>query len=100
MKEGEIKACQCLKIMNELVGFDVRDNDRRSERVWARNLLAYKMKDYGLTLGEIGEILCRDHATVSHCQKRAKTAIDRPLMYQDVMEIWNSFQERLNLEKL
>ena len=86
--------------MNETVGFDIREKDRKRKSVWARNFLAYKLKQMGLSLNVIGDIIERDHSTVVHALKSAKNALEYPLLYQDSIEIWNSFQEKLNLEQI
>ena len=99
MRTDEIKAYRCLSLMNEVMGFDVRDRDRRSSHVWARNMLVYKLLDYKLTLEQIGEVILRDHSTVVNCRLQSCLAMEAPKLYPDAMDIWNRFNERLSLEK-
>lgn len=99
MKKDLDKAYKCMRIMNEVMGFDVRERIRDSKHSWARNMLVYKILDYNLTLAEIGEVISRNHSTVVNCRLQSCLAMEAPGLYPDVMDIWNRFNERMSLEK-
>lgn len=99
MKKDLDKAYKCMRIMNEVMGFDVRERIRDSKHSWARNMLVYKILDYNLTLAEIGEVISRNHSTVVNCRLQSCLAMESPVLYPDVMDIWNRFNERMSLEK-
>ena len=94
------KAVMVLGVMNDIIGEDVRVRCAKSRLVWARNMVEYKLSSYGMSLNQIGMVVKRDHSTVFNGIRRFNDAMKYPSMYQDVMEIWNSFKERLNLENL
>ena len=99
MSEDLRKAYKCVDLMNEVMGFDVRERLRDSKHSWARNMLVYKLLDYKLTLEQIGEVISRDHSTVVNCRLQSCLAMEAPKLYPDAMDIWNRFNERLSLEK-
>lgn len=97
--EGGSEAETCIKVMNGIIGLDIRTMNRSTLVRWGRYFLMYKLRRDGYTLNRIGKLLDRDHTTVMHGLKCAYHAIDNPRAYPDVIPIWNSFSEKLSLHK-
>lgn len=58
---------------------------RTQKESWARNWEALRMRAAGMTLGQIGSALGRDHSSVSHMLALARYAAMNPGMYADVL---------------
>ena len=97
--QGDSVTESYINIMNSIVGKDIRSKSRMMLVRWGRYFMMYKLKKDGYSNSRIGEILNRDHATVSHGVRCVCLALDNPKQYPDVMPIWNSFAEKLSLHK-
>ena len=58
---------------------------RTKKESWARNWEALRMRARGMTLGQIGSALGRDHSSVSHMLALARYAVANPGMFADVL---------------
>lgn len=83
--------------MNELFGSDITTRERSSQRVWARNIVAYQLFLEGFHPREIGGAIKRDRTTVLSAIQSAEKALHSPKMYAKEMMLWKKFQEKLTL---
>lgn len=80
-----------VKSMNEIVGADILEPSRRRDVVWARNMVAYRLNQDGLSFEKIGKVLNRDHSTVFHSVMRCKDIFKYPSMYREELALWETF---------
>ena len=97
--ESDAMTDMCVRVTNSIIGSDIRTESRMTLVRWGRYFVMYKLKKDGYSANQIGRALNRDHATVLHGVKCAYLAMDNPKLYPDVMPIWNSFAEKLSLQK-
>ena len=97
--EDNSAARKYVDAMNEIVGGDIRSRSRKQSLLWGRNFVAYKLRRDGYSLPRIGRILKRSHATIIHGLNAARNAMDYPKSYSDILNIWESFSEKLSLHK-
>jgi chromosomal replication initiation ATPase DnaA len=62
-------AIQAVEQATNYTLFSIQLKDRRRPIVEARQIMAYILRDRGLTLHETGHIIARDHSDVVHCVK-------------------------------
>ena len=90
---------RCLKLMQEIakvMGIQrVSMDSRLSIQVWARTMVAYQMMREGYSNNEIGMQMGKSAPTISHLKDKMRSAMDYPKVYEDVLEIWNNFQKRI-----
>lgn len=87
-------------IVKEVTGVDPLVMTRKSEAVWARNIVAYQMSLDGFIQEEIGKVIEKNRATVVNCIQNMKAALKCPNQYPKEVDAWNKFRERLSLEKI
>lgn len=70
---------------------------RNPSDVWARTMVAYQMIQEGYSTTEIGNQMIKDHSTITHMKKKMQDALGLPQAYRDILEIWDKFQNRIQL---
>ena len=90
-KSLELSGLGYVKSMNEIIGADIRQPSRKKEVVWARNMVAYRLNQEGLSFERIGRILNRDHATIFHSVRRCSDIFKYPSMYREELALWETF---------
>lgn len=81
-----------------VMGKDRISYDSRAKAdVWARTMVAYQMILEGYTTLEIGVQMGKDHSSVTWMKKKMQDVFDMPVAYRDILEIWDKFQERIQL---
>ena len=68
---------------------------RIPEHVWARTMVAYQMIREGYSTPEIGRQMMKDHSSVTHMKKRMQDALDLPVAYRDILNLWEIFQKQI-----
>lgn len=85
-----------VKIMNEIVGDDIRVPSKKMSVSWARNMVAYRLNQEGLSLSKIGIVLNRNHATILHAVRKCSEIFKYPSMYRDELSLWETFISNSN----
>lgn len=88
-----------IEVMTEIVGKDFLTSCRRSEYVWARNIVAYQLAKDGITHRVVADSLGLARCSISHCVRRVKEMLSNARFYPKEMEIWRRFQELSYLHK-
>ena len=91
------RADEMFKVMTISTGHPVEPRMRDSFNVWARSIIAFHLAAEGFTETAIGRALGRDHSSVNVMKKRVTQAISMPTMYPDVVGMYNSFRNNLNV---
>lgn len=92
-----VVARRYIAIMSEIVGQDILVRTRSTLLVWARNLVAYQLRQEGYTVETVGACIGLDHSTVTHCQGRVRDMLSHPRLYARETRIWQEFKEKLSL---
>lgn len=88
-----------IKLMSDIVGTDILQRSRLQLLVWARNMVAYRLRLDGYSLTKIGKIMGLNHTTVLNCERQVKRMLERPLMYDKECELWQKFENAISLKK-
>ena len=80
--------------MSDIVGRDIRLRSRKQLVVWARNMVAYQLRQEGYVTTDIGKTLGLDHSTITHCQGKVRDMLANPRLYVSEMRVWREFKER------
>lgn len=67
-----------------------------AEEYWPRAVIAYYLYGGRWNNRRIGELLHRDHSTVTIMRQRVETALEFPRMYDDVTEMIEQFKTKYN----
>lgn len=93
MKESIIKAH--LDAMTKITGMRIGIG-RKVENVNMRTVLAYVLRQKGLTLTRLGELLNRDHSSVTHMINAMKEAINIPVSNPALLKLYKTYTEYIN----
>lgn len=97
MKEDvRVVAERYVRVMTDIVGQDILKT-RRLLPVWARNMVAYQMRQEGYPVVAVGDCLGLNHSTITHCAGRVRDMLSHPRLYTQEIRIWNRFKEALSL---
>ena len=77
-------------VMEGIIG-EPMEESRTNRQVWARAIIADALYGEGLTTSVVGELLNRDHSTVSHYIGLVKGMVQAPVMYQWEYETYLDF---------
>ena len=69
---------------------------RESLHVWARAMVAYQMLREGYSTVEVGHQMMKDHSTICHLRSKMQDVFDMPQAYEDILEMWDKFQNQIN----
>lgn len=83
----------CIDTMSRIVGHDILSRRRSRGDVWARNMVAYRLRQCGFSLSEIGEALGLHHSTVIHGCEQVERMLDVPQFYPKEISLWRKFRE-------
>lgn len=82
--------------MLEVSGIDVRTAHRNeATSVWCRSIFAFVARREGFLQREIGEVLHRDHSSISCAEKRVSEAFEVPAAYNREIKLYNKYIEAL-----
>lgn len=82
--------------MQEVSGIDVRINlSRDVQCVWPRYIFAFVARREGFLLREIGDVLHRNHSSVSIAEKRVAKSFEIPAFYRREISLYNKYIESL-----
>lgn len=96
-KENFTRGVELLDIYSGVIGRKVNLFSRDSINVWAKTMVAYRMIQEGYSLESITRQLYRkDHSVIIHYRQKMHDALSLPDAYQDIMQIWNEFQKRID----
>lgn len=84
-----------VSVINGIVGDDVMRRCRRKDLAWGRYMVAYRLRQEGMTQEKVGRMLGLDHSTVFHCVKQIERMLERPAMYMEEFKIWNLFISKI-----
>lgn len=84
-----------IEAMNSILGEDIRQRCRRSELVWARNMVAYRLMLNGLKQEEAASLLGLNRTTMVHCHKQVRNMLDYPKSYIEEFRLWKRFNAAL-----
>lgn len=88
-----------IEVMEGIVGGGFLTSCRKSEYVWARNIVAYQLVKDGMRHRDVARYLGLVRCTISHCVKSVENMLAYPKSYTHQMEIWRKFQEISYLHK-
>lgn len=82
--------------MNKIVGVDVVKNNS-----WLiahyRFMIAFAMRMDGFRLAEIGDLMGKNHSTISHGVTALRDMLSLPEIYSDEAAVWQEYQKQINL---
>lgn len=87
-----------LDYLAEILGEPIPVKTRESRFVWARAMVAYQLTQEGFTTGEAGRMIGKDHSTIIHLRNKMKDALEYAYAFQDIIDIWKQFQNKLQDE--
>lgn len=91
LPKAEMVAKGYADTLSAIIGRDVLEPTRESVVVWARYMIAYKMRKDGYSTTAIGDCLGLHHATVMHGSQRVKDMLEFPGMFRQEFSIWKKF---------
>lgn len=84
--------------MAEILGEPIPAKSRETGFVWARAMVAYQLIREGFTTIETGRMVGKNYSTIIHLKNKMQDALDYAYAYQDVINIWKHFQNRIDNE--
>lgn len=97
VSDCESVAKECIAAMSAIVGCNILNRRRTQTEVWARNMVAYRLRQRGFTLKEAGEMLGLSHSAVVYGSKQVERMLKSPKMYPREVKIWEKF---INSQKI
>lgn len=76
------------------------NNSRSREDVAGRMIIAYQLRADGYSTMEIGRMVGRNHATILYLCKQMQSCIAYPNSYRSEHDMWEEFQNMLNLNTI
>lgn len=80
-----------LQIATSILGPGIGTKRRDSHCVIGRMLIAYKMRDEGYSLNQIGMMMGRHHATIIHLERMMEDVLRYPDCFKIEMAYWQEF---------
>ena len=98
LKEPPAMATQkYISVMDSVLGDSTLSKTKASRYVWARKMIAYKLRERGYTFESIGRALGKNHSTVVSAVNSVRDMLAHPLMYGDETIIWDQFVKNLKI---
>ena len=88
-----------IEVMSLIVGCDILQKSRNQTLVWARNMVAYRLRLDGYSLIKIGRIMGLNHTTILNSERQVKRMLERPSMYGRECDLWQRFCEEISSKK-
>lgn len=85
-----------LKIMNGIVGDDVRKKRRSPRYLWGRYIVAHHLRVMGYSYPEIAGVLGLTHAAIINSESQVTKMLQMPQMYKFEKDLLDAFGEKLN----
>lgn len=85
-----------MKAAMEAAGYPVVTTKGRGKAAefWPRAVIAYHLYGGRWYNRRVGDVLNRDHSTVTWMRQRVKDALDMPTMYDDVITMIQNFRDK------
>lgn len=84
-----------LGYMAEIYGMPILINSRKQKFVWARTMVSYQLLEEGFRQAEVARMMGLTHASIIHLKHKMEDVIDLPEAFQDIMDIWKQFQNKI-----
>lgn len=85
-----------VKVMNDIIGVDVRGKGRSRDLVWGRYVIMHKMAMDGCPVTHIGKLFGVTHCTVIYARDTVDKMLLSPRMFPYEMTVYHEFYKRLN----
>lgn len=80
------------KTADKLIGKDILTETRERGVVFGRRMVAYAMREEGISLHAIGKRLNLDHSTICALVKGMQDVIEYPYLAKEEFYLWNQFK--------
>lgn len=70
-------------------------DSRERENTQIRQFVAYRLHNEGYSYSEIGNVMNRDHSTITHLAHRMRDMLSLPVMYKVEVQQFKRFEEML-----
>ena len=87
---------ELIRAAERVVGCKV-DGTRRASSVMIRRFCAYRLREEGHYIMDIGKTLGVNHATVCHYIRQMKACFELPFYYARDLELYTQFEEELGV---
>ena len=87
-----------LMYMEDILGEPILVKTRQERFTWARAMVAYQLLKEGYSTTETGRVMGKDHSTIIYLRDRMEDVFEYPTLYKDVIELWLTFQKRIQDE--
>lgn len=87
-----------LGYMAEILGEPIPHKSREPKFVWARAMVAYQLTKEGISTGEAGRMIGKDHSTIIFLRDKMQDALEYAYIFPDIIEIWKQFQKKIGYE--
>lgn len=95
--EGTIEwTDRLLAIAAAVLGVERIEDDRRVRNVFGRKMVAWELREEGLTLEVIGDLLGKDHSSVSYMLNEKDSMMRFPAVYEKELDYWTRFKKAVN----
>ena len=85
-----------LQIIADIMGIpNIPIKGKEAKYKFARMMVAYQLRQEGLPLNRIGQLLGKNHSTILYNVDRWKEILENPKWYMDVIPVWEKFQDKL-----
>ena len=85
-----------LQIIADIMGIpNIPIKGKEAKCKFARMMVAYQLRQEGLPLNRIGQLLGKNHSTILYNVDRWKEILENPKWYMDVIPVWEKFQDKL-----
>ena len=80
--------------IQDIMGVDVFDEHRTLQHAIARMIVAYALRQTGVSYSDCARLLHKTHPTIIYYEEKMKTVLTTP-GYEAEREIWKKFKERI-----
>ena len=81
--------------MNAIIGKDVLQRGRDSERVWGRSFVIWELLKDGISEKKVGALMGLDHSTVAYTKNKVIYAFDNPNFYFTELQMYDKFKKAI-----
>ncbi len=86
------RANHLCRVMKEVSGVDIKNPHRDRLHVVSRAMVATTLLEEGMTTIQVGQILGKNHATISHYKGLMEVFLSSP-GYDAEMELWEKYKK-------
>lgn len=88
-----------VRVMNEIVGRDVREKSKCRDVVWGRFVVIHRLAMEGLPLTYIGRLFGIRHCSVIYARDSVDRLLASPRFFPYEMSVYSEFYKRINKEQ-